>query len=79
MVGLELEAFLFEPDGERGWAPTRTPGSYVYGTGSAVDPSGTIEGIRGTAHAMGISSGSARVLQYRALRRAALLGDGSDG
>ena len=32
-----------------------------------------------TAHAMGISSGNARVLQYRALRRAALLGDGSDG
>lgn len=32
-----------------------------------------------TAHAMGITSGNARVLQYRALRRAALLGDGTDG
>jgi RNA polymerase sigma-70 factor (ECF subfamily) len=32
-----------------------------------------------TASAMGISSGNARVLQYRALRRAALLGDPSDG
>ena len=32
-----------------------------------------------TAHAMGISNGNARVLQYRALRRAALLGDRSDG
>jgi len=32
-----------------------------------------------TADAMGISSGNARVLQYRALRRAALLGDGADG
>lgn len=32
-----------------------------------------------TARAMGITNGNARVLQYRALRRAALLGDGTDG
>jgi RNA polymerase sigma-70 factor (ECF subfamily) len=32
-----------------------------------------------TARAMGISNGNARVLQYRALRRAALLGDPTDG
>ena len=32
-----------------------------------------------TAAAMGISNGNARVLQYRALRRAALLGAGTDG
>lgn len=32
-----------------------------------------------TAHAMGISNGNARVLQYRALRRAALLGERTDG
>ncbi|HSK93577.1 MAG TPA: sigma-70 family RNA polymerase sigma factor [Candidatus Angelobacter sp.] len=32
-----------------------------------------------TARAMGISDGNARVLQYRALRRAALLGDAADG
>jgi RNA polymerase sigma-70 factor, ECF subfamily len=32
-----------------------------------------------TAKAMNITSGNARVLQYRALRRAALLGDPSDG
>ena len=32
-----------------------------------------------TASAMGISNGNARVLQYRALRRAALLGDVADG
>jgi RNA polymerase sigma-70 factor (ECF subfamily) len=32
-----------------------------------------------TANAMGISNGNARVLQYRALRRAALLGDRADG
>jgi glutamine synthetase len=54
MVGFELEAFLFEPDGNHGWRPIHTPGSYVYGTGSAVDPSGTISEIMDTAHAMGI-------------------------
>lgn len=32
-----------------------------------------------TARAMGISNGNARVLQYRALRRAALIGDPGDG
>jgi RNA polymerase sigma-70 factor (ECF subfamily) len=35
--------------------------------------------VEETARAMGISNGNARVLQYRALRRAALLGDGTDG
>jgi len=32
-----------------------------------------------TALAMGITSGNAKVLQYRALRKAALLGDATDG
>lgn len=32
-----------------------------------------------TARAMGITNGNARVLQYRALRKAALLGDPTDG
>jgi RNA polymerase sigma-70 factor (ECF subfamily) len=32
-----------------------------------------------TARTMGITNGNARVLQYRALRRAALLGDSTDG
>lgn len=54
VIGIELEAFLFESDGSRGWNPIHTPGSYVYGTGTAVDPSGTIEEIMETAHGMGI-------------------------
>lgn len=48
-VGIELEAFLFEPDGERGWRPISTPGAYVYGTGPAVDPTGVIDEIMATA------------------------------
>lgn len=54
MIGFELEAFLFEPDGDRGWRPIYTPGSYVYGTGTAVDPSGTIQEIMETALEMGL-------------------------
>jgi glutamine synthetase len=54
MVGFELEAFLFEPDGDRGWLPIHTPGSYVYGTGTAVDPSGTIQEIMETAQEIGL-------------------------
>ncbi len=44
-VGLELEAFVFVPDGEGGWKPMDTPGAFVYGTGPAVDPFGLIDAI----------------------------------
>jgi glutamine synthetase len=54
MVGIELEAYLFEPDGEGGWRPISTPGAYVYGTGTAVDPSGTIDEIMDTAASAGL-------------------------
>jgi glutamine synthetase len=53
MVGIELEAYLFEPDGAGGWRPISTPGAYVYGTGAAVDPSGTIDEIMRTAASAG--------------------------
>lgn len=53
-VGIELEAYLFEPDGDGGWQPIDTPGAFVYGTGSAVDPSGTIDDIMSTAAATGL-------------------------
>lgn len=45
MVGVELEAYVFEPDGQGGWRPLDTPGAYVYGTGPAVDPHGLIDAI----------------------------------
>lgn len=44
-VGLELEAYVFESDGNGGWRPIDTPGAYVYGTGPAVDPHGLIDAI----------------------------------
>lgn len=54
MVGIELEGWLFEPDGEGWWRPITTPGAYVYGTGTAVDPSGTIDEIMETASTVGL-------------------------
>lgn len=48
-VGLELEAYLLEPDPQGGWRPISTPGAYVYGTGTAVDPTGVIDDIMATA------------------------------
>lgn len=45
MVGIELEAYVFEPDGQGGWRPLDTPGAYVYGTGPAVDPHGLVDAI----------------------------------
>ncbi len=44
-VGMEFEAYLYEPDGDGGWRPIDTPGAFVYGTGPSVDPHGLIDQI----------------------------------
>ena len=44
-VGMEFEAYIFEPDGHGGWRPLDTPGAYVYGTGPSVDPHGLLDAI----------------------------------
>lgn len=48
-VGIELEAFVLQPDGRGGWTEWATPGAYVYGTGLAVDPAGLFDEIMATA------------------------------
>jgi glutamine synthetase len=53
-VGIELEAFVLQPDGNGGWTEWNTPGAYVYGTGRAVDPVGLIDKIMTTAEACGL-------------------------
>lgn len=53
-VGLELEAYVLEPDGAGGWRPHETPSAYVYGTGSLMDPTGLIDDIMTRAEACGI-------------------------
>ncbi len=50
-VGLELEAYVLEPDGAGGWRPWDTPRSFVYATGLAADPTGLIADIMRTAAA----------------------------
>lgn len=44
-IGIELEAYLFAPDGNGGWKPYDTPAAIVYGTGVMADPSGVITEI----------------------------------
>lgn len=45
MVGIEMEAYIFQrgPDGD--WVPYETPGAFVYGTGPFSDPAGLIDDI----------------------------------
>ena len=45
LIGFELEAYVFVADERGGWKPMDTPGAFVYGTGSAVDPFGLIDAI----------------------------------
>jgi glutamine synthetase len=53
-VGIELEAFILQPDERGGWEEWATPGAYVYGTGLAVDPVGLVDDLMRTADASGL-------------------------
>ncbi|MGH1489653.1 MAG: glutamine synthetase family protein [Acidimicrobiales bacterium] len=53
-IGIELEAYLLEPDGSGGWQPYETPSAYVYGTGRLTDPTGLISEIMDRAESSGI-------------------------
>ncbi len=44
-VGVELEAYLLEPDGNDGWKRFENPRAMVYGTGIGNDPHGVIDDI----------------------------------
>jgi len=48
-VSFELEFYLMEPDGGGGWRPISLPGHRVYGTGTAVDPTGCVDAMVTTA------------------------------
>ena len=45
MVGIEMEAYIFQKSDEGEWVPYETPGSFVYGTGPFIDPAGLIDDI----------------------------------
>ncbi len=53
-VGIELEAFVMQPDGAGGWTEWDTPGAFVYGTGPSVDPVGLFDEIMETADSCGL-------------------------
>jgi glutamine synthetase len=44
-IGIELEAFILQRADDDRWVPWETPGGYVYGTGTAVDPIGLLDEI----------------------------------
>ena len=52
-VGIELEAYLLESDGNGGWQQYRNPRAMVYGTGITSDPDGVIDDIMQTAVEIG--------------------------
>ena len=52
-VGIELEAYVMEPDANGGWRPYNAPGSFVYGTGVRTDPEGIVQEIDETADRLG--------------------------
>lgn len=45
MVGLEMEAYVFQQDEDGTWRPYDTPGAFVYGTGPMNDPEGLMDEI----------------------------------
>ncbi len=53
-VAFEFEFYLMKPNASGGWESIQTPSSRVYGTGTAVDPDGTVSEIVDTAAACGL-------------------------
>jgi glutamine synthetase len=53
MVGIELEAYVMEPNGQGGWKPMETTGAMTYSVGPAVDPHGLLDEIMAQADACG--------------------------
>jgi glutamine synthetase len=43
MIGIELEAYIFQRAADGGWVPYDTPGAGVYGTGPFCDPAGLMD------------------------------------
>lgn len=54
MIGIELEAYVFERGEDGTFRPYATPGAFVYGTGPQNDPRGLMDAIWNRAHACGI-------------------------
>ena len=55
MVGIEMEAYIFQRDAAGEWVPYDTPGAFVYGTGCFTDPADLIDDIWAAAAACDIT------------------------
>lgn len=55
MVGIELEAYVFQRGAQGGWVPYDTPGAVVYGTGPFCDPAGLMNEIWAAAASAGLA------------------------
>jgi glutamine synthetase len=53
-IGIELEAYLYQPDGAGDCKPYDTPSAFVYGTGPMTDPVGVIAEIMRRCETSGI-------------------------
>jgi glutamine synthetase len=54
MIGIEMEAYIFQRGPEGAWVPYDTPGAFVYGTGPFCDPAGLIDDIWDCANRCGL-------------------------
>ena len=54
MVGIEMEAYIYQRGPDGGWVPYDAPGAAVYGTGPFADPAGLIDDIWAAAAACNI-------------------------
>ncbi|MBC2669557.1 glutamine synthetase [Novosphingobium piscinae] len=54
MVGVEMEAYVYQRGPDGAWVPYDTPGAFVYGTGPFTDPAGLVDEIWDMARACGI-------------------------
>ncbi len=54
MVGIEMEAYVYQRGADGGWVPYDTPGAFVYGTGPFTDPAGLVDEIWAAAARCGL-------------------------
>ncbi|HZV10201.1 MAG TPA: glutamine synthetase, partial [Novosphingobium sp.] len=54
MVGIEMEAYVFQRGADGSWVPYDTPGAFVYGTGPFTDPAGLVDDIWQAAQHCGL-------------------------
>ena len=53
-IGIELEGYLLESDGDGGWQRYENPRAMVYGTGISSDPDGVLDDIMTMAEMVGL-------------------------